>query len=195
MVFLYPMNKNLLLTIIEWAIRINVFVKLSIYGLGKIVGGQFYLKGELPEEVAKVSLADTTSYNLAWTFFGHSKAYIYFIGISQLIGALLFLINRTKLIGGAILIPILLNIIVVDYFFGVAYGAMFSACWYLASVLFVFYLYREQLEQAVKSLLKAPTHVIEKRKVWKLVLGIAAMFAVIFMIEYFGIAFFGYEDR
>lgn len=195
MVFLYAMNKKIILTIIEWAIRINVFIKLFIYGTGKIIGGQFYLKGAIPEDIAQISLGDTTSYNLAWTFFGHSRGYIYFIGFSQLIGATLFLINRTKLLGGAILIPILINIIVVDYAFGVAYGAMFSACWYLASILFVFYLYREQLVQAIKLLLKAPNQVTEKRKVWKLILGIGGMFVVIFMFEYFGIAFFGYEDR
>jgi len=195
MVFLHPMNKNFIIAILEWAIRINVFLKLSIYGLGKIFGGQFYLKGAIPTEIAQVPLGDTTSYNLAWTFFGHSKGYILFIGISQLIAALLFLINRTKLLGGAILIPILVNIIIVDYTFGVAYGAMFSACWYLASVLFVFYLYRENIRQAINSLLKASNGRNEKLKLWKLLLGIAGVFAVVFMIEYYGIVFFGYEDR
>lgn len=139
--------------IIEWVLVINVCIKLFIYGTGKIIGGQFYLKGAIPEEIGRISLANTGSYNLAWTFFGHSKGYILFIGISQLLGVLLFLLPRTRLIGGALLIPILLNIIVVDYFFGVAYGALFSACFYLASILWVYYMHREKIVTACKHLL------------------------------------------
>ena len=189
------MKKEFFLRTLEWALRINVFLKLTIYGLGKIVGGQFYLKGHIPEEISKIPLGDTGSYNLAWTFFGHSRAYILFIGISQLIGALLFLFNRTKLVGGAILIPILLNIIVVDYLFGVAYGAMFSACFYLASILFVFYLYREQVIGVVKKLLVFSEGIVDKKQRVLQAVIVMIVLAVVFFVEYFFIQFFGFEDR
>jgi len=140
-------------------------------------------------------LGETGGYNLAWTFFGYSKGYIFFIGVSQLLGAFLFLFNKTKLIGGAILIPILLNIIVVDYFYGVAYGAMFSACFYLASVLFVMWMRKELIIGAIEGLW------IPRETGWKkdkiLVFGLIAIgcFAAIFFVELFGIQLFGFEDR
>jgi hypothetical protein len=188
--------KKSVFIILEWAIRINVFMKLSTYGLGKIFNGQFYLKGAIPQEIGSVPLAETISYNLAWTFFGHSRGYILFIGIAQLIGALLFLLPRTKLIGGAILLPILLNIIVVDYFFGVAYGALFSACFYVLSILSIFYWERKRLKELLNHLL-IPKKMLQRniKENALLVLGIVGVVGAIFIIEYFGIGLFGYEDR
>jgi len=189
------MKQKKSIKIVEWALRLNVFLKLTAYGLGKIVGGQFYTKGNIPEAIAKTPLGDTNSYDLAWTFFGHSKAYIIFIGTSQLIGAILLLINRTKLIGGAILVPILLNIIVVDYFFGVAYGAMFSACFYLASILFMFYVSREKVADALRQLLVFSTGNKERKQQLIQAAIIVAGLVVVFFVEYFFIQYFGYEDR
>lgn len=187
------MNTKSILFIVEWALRINVFFKLFVYGAGKILGGQFYRKGDIPEAIASIPLGEVGSYNLAWTFFGHSKGYILFIGISQLIGAFLFLFNRTKLIGGAILIPILLNIIVVDALFGVAYGALFSACFYLASIVYVFYTKKEVIVNAISSLLLPKLPRIKKIPLQLLLIGIA--FGAVFLIELVFIGVFGYEDR
>ncbi len=196
MAFLFPtMKKAIFIKILELALRINVFLKLTLYGLGKIIGGQFYLKGNIPEDIANIPLGETGSYNLAWTFFGHSRAYILFIGISQLIGAFLLLFNRTKLLGGAILIPILLNIIMVDYLFGVAYGAMFSACFYLASILFVYYLEREKVMRAVRQLLVFSEEKMKRNELVKQGFFVLIGVIVVFFVEYLFIVYFGYEDR
>ncbi|QIE60594.1 hypothetical protein G5B37_13775 [Rasiella rasia] len=190
------MSRTLLNTV-EWAVRINVFLKLGTYGLGKILNGQFYTKNNIPESIGSIPLSETESYNLAWTFFGHSRGYILFIGISQLLGAVLFLIPRTKLIGGSILIPILLNIIVVDYFFGVAYGALFSACFYVASIAWVFYLERSCVRAVVAQLLVRKPKTSKKSGATMAIYisGIVLVVGAIFFIEYVGIGLFGYEDR
>jgi hypothetical protein len=186
--------KEKAIKIIEWTLRINVFLKLLNYGIGKIIGHQFHLKGAIPEEIGNISLAQTSGYHLVWTFFGYSKGYILFIGISQIIGAVLFLLPRTKLIGGALLIPILLNIIVVDYFFGVAYGALFSACFYLATILWVFYLNKVQIVNAIQQLIiKRETPIKKQHTINILLIGLAIV--AVFFIEYYFIAFFGYDDR
>jgi hypothetical protein len=189
------MKKTIFLNILEWALRINVFLKLTNYGLGKIVGGQFYRKGDIPEEIAQIPLGETGSYDLAWTFFGHSQGYILFIGISQLIGAFLLLFNRTKLLGGAILIPILLNIIIVDYLFGVAYGAMFSACFYLASILFVYYMERDRVIRVARQLMVFSERKMKRNELVKQGVFVLIGVIVVFFVEYFFIAYFGYEDR
>ncbi|NNM22504.1 MAG: hypothetical protein HKO54_03025 [Flavobacteriaceae bacterium] len=189
------MRNYLNIRTIEWAIRINVVLKLLNYGVGKIIGQQFYTANNIPSEVAQLTLGEVGAYNLAWTFFGYSKGYILFIGISQIIGALLFLINRTKLLGGAILVPILLNIIVVDVFFGVAYGALFSACFYLGSILFVFYLHKEKLLRIIRDLIVNSENQALKESTWTFIGSVVVLVVLVFFFEYFFIDFFGYEDR
>jgi len=61
--------------VIELAARWYVFWFLNVYGLGKILGGQFYRRGRLPEDVAKTLLGDANAFDLAWTFMGYSFAY------------------------------------------------------------------------------------------------------------------------
>ena len=182
------------LDILELAIRINIFLKLLNYGIGKIIGGQFYKAGNIPESVGNTLLKDVGSYDLAWTFFGHSDGYILCIGISQLIAATLLLINRTKIIGALLLIPILLNIILVDVFYKVAYGALFSACFYLAGALFVLIRNKKVLMEALRRLLLKGKKILEvKGKVLYYTLTVVGV-AVIFLIELYFIGLFGYTD-
>ncbi|MEO6037416.1 MAG: hypothetical protein ABIQ93_03315, partial [Saprospiraceae bacterium] len=112
-------NPSLPLLAVELAARLYVFLFINIYGLGKMADGQFHRAGRLPEKLGHTPLTDVGGFDLAWTFFGYSRAYIMFIGLSQVIGCFLLLWQRSKLLGVAILIPILLNIIVVDITFGI----------------------------------------------------------------------------
>lgn len=158
-----PISKYL-----ELAARIYVWGLLSIYGLGKISGGQFYRKGALPEEVAATTLREVGSFDLAWTFMGHSYTYILFIGISQLIGAWMLLFDRTKLLGVAILIPILINIIVFDaiFFDDGNYGALFSACVYMSLLMLILYLNKGKVIKVFNALIEkspAPALLIPSR--------------------------------
>ena len=137
---------------LELVARWYVFFFLNVYATGKIMGGQFYRKGELPPEVAASTLGNVDSFDLAWTFMGHSYWYILFIGISQLIGAWCLLWNRTKLIGVAILIPIMVNIIVFDIIFLDAYGALASASIYFFLLLAILYVNRDKVVKAFQAL-------------------------------------------
>lgn len=138
---------------IELAARWHVFLLLTIYGSGKLLGGQFYQKGDLPVEIAQLPLAEVSGFDLAWSFMGYSYAYILFIGISQLLGAFLLLFERTKLFGIAILIPILVNIIVFDAVFFDTYGALASAIIYLLLLIIVLYFNKEKIISVIRVLI------------------------------------------
>ena len=69
----------------EIVLRQCVFTILNIYAPSKIFDGQFYMKGNLPLEVAETTLGDAGSFLLAWTFMGHSYFYVLFIGILNLL--------------------------------------------------------------------------------------------------------------
>ena len=167
---------------LELAARIHVFIFLSIYGLGKIVGGQFYRRGKLPEDVAIQALADATAYDLAWSFMGYSQAYIVFIGTSQIIGAFLLLFNRTKFLGLIILVPILLNIIVFDIIFLPDYGALSSAILYFSLLLLVMYLNKTKLLQALKTLMTVQNGEA-KLNSFKMALVILAFLGILFGLQ------------
>ncbi len=164
--------------ILELTFRWFVFVKLWAYGLGKIVGGQFHRAGQLPVDVAQTPIAEVGSFDLAWTFFGYSTGYIWFIGLSQVVSGLLLLFNRTKLLGVAILIPILLNIIVVDFFFEISNGAMLSAIIYFSMCMYILYYNRKQLLRAVQELINIYT-IAKPKKIQWIGYGIAILLIII----------------
>jgi hypothetical protein len=49
------------------------------------------------------------------------------IGISQILGSLLLLFNRTRLLGTVVLMPVILNIIFIDYFYELNVGVLIHA--------------------------------------------------------------------
>ena len=152
--------------ILELTCRIYVWSKIWVYGIGKMMGGQFHRAGNLPEEMATTPIAEVGGFDLAWTFFGFSTGYIWFIGISQIVGGGLLLFNKTKLIGVALLIPILLNIIVVDFFFEISNGAMLSALLYFGMCCYILYYNKKQLIEAVKKLLETIKISRTKKRMW-----------------------------
>ncbi|MTB50043.1 hypothetical protein [Lewinella sp. W8] len=136
----------------ELGARWYVFFFLNVYGWGKIFGGQFFRRGHLPAEVAATPLGEASAFELGWTFMGYSPAYIAFIGVSQLIGAWCLLWPRTKLLGVAILLPILVNIIAFDLVYLDAPGALLAACLYLSLLLYVLYYNRATVRRALLAL-------------------------------------------
>jgi len=166
--------------IIELTFRWYVWFKISAYGLGKIIGGQFHRKNQLPDHIAQLPISEIGSFDLAWTFFGYSNAYIWFIGASQLIGGILLLFKQTKLLGVSLLLPILLNIIVVDIFFKVSPGALLSAILYLCMCLFILYYNKETLIAAINKLMTIPS-IQRSRKQYFIIYGIVFLLVSIIL--------------
>ncbi len=138
--------------IIEIVCRLYVFFFLAIYGLGKVIGNQFYTPNAIPFEIAKIPIGQTSNFDLAWVFMGRSYAYMLFIGIGQIIGALLLLFNKTKLIGTFILIPIMVNIVVFDIFFLDVYGALASAIIYLMMLFLILWINKARMIKLINIL-------------------------------------------
>jgi len=84
------------------------FVFLS-YGIGKLTDSQFGLR---PEELVR-PVKDLSLFRLSWFLFD-KEPFKSFIGVCQIITALLLLYNRTLIIGALMSLPILANILVID---------------------------------------------------------------------------------
>lgn len=121
---------------------------ISVYGTAKLFNAQF----GLTEELMITPVGELTSFQLTWAFFGHSYIYGCIIGASQVVGGLLLLHPRTKLIGVAILLPILSNIIMVDVFYEVNRGALINAIAYLLMLFYILYYERERIGKILKTM-------------------------------------------
>lgn len=155
------MEKKNVKEIIEVVLRQCVFIIINIYAISKIFGGQFYMRGKLPTEIANTTLGEASSFSLAWTFMGHSYYYILFVGIAQLIGAWFLLWNKTKLFGVLILIPIMINIIIFDLIFLDVYPALANAIIVFTMLLLIVLLHKEKIINVFQEL----TNISEKSKV------------------------------
>ncbi len=142
-------NKNIFF---EYVSRWYVFIFLNFYGLGKIMGGQFHRRGNLPEEVKTLTLENADAFNLAWTFMGYSYGYILFVGVLQIKGAWMLLWNKTKILGVLILIPIMVNIIVFDIFFLDSKKALVNATIYFLLLNLILYFNKTEVIKVLKIL-------------------------------------------
>ena len=169
---------------LELAARWYVFFFLNVYGVGKIVGGQFYRRGRLPADVSTQTLDQAGAFDLAWTFMGFSFLYILFIGLAEIIGAWLLLWERTKLLGVAILLPIMLNILVFDLVFLDRYGALASATIYTVLLLVILYLNQEQVRSALRALtLDATSEPPPRSQRLRLALGAVVLMGLLFAFD------------
>jgi len=101
------------------------------YGLFKIMPIQF---GEISFWKMLQPYGESSPMGLAWTFLGHSKGYSLFIGLSEFIGGILLFHKRTKLLGALILIPVIVNVVAVNFFFDVPVKLFSSALLLMAII-------------------------------------------------------------
>lgn len=137
-------NKTQFKDLLILSIRILLSLIFISYGVGKLIGGQF---GNLTEQELSTPIQELSLFKVAWYLFDH-QPFKMFIGISQIIAALLFLYRRTMIIGALMLIPIVANILIIDltimpYGFKVAFAFRLSL--YLFYIAILLYYYRKDL--------------------------------------------------
>ena len=90
---------------IRWFLAIVFFT----YGTVKLFGGQFYYEDWV---IDKKTVGGPF---LVWAFFGYSPYYGRFVGLAELMPALLLLWRRTATLGALVLFPVALNITAMDF--------------------------------------------------------------------------------
>jgi hypothetical protein len=93
-------------------------VMLLTYGFAKLTGAQFtILDSELDKPMGHVS-----GFWLTWYYFGYSPIYSHAIAVIEIAGALALTVRRTALVAACVLLPVSVNIVLVDLAYGVAGG-------------------------------------------------------------------------
>lgn len=120
----------------QFFVRYLVGSLLLIYAAPKLLGVQF----QVMNYVYDTPLGKVSDFWMAWAFFAHSYYYQFFIGLAEITIAFLLFFRRTKTLGTLCALPIVSNVLMVDYFFKV------SNAMPVAVVLFLGVLYLLALE-------------------------------------------------
>jgi hypothetical protein len=116
-----------------------------LYGFAKINGSQFtILDSELTRPMGEVS-----GFWLTWYYFGYSTAYGTLLALVQIGGGVLIVLPRSKLLGALILLPLALNVVLIDIFYGVDLGGLGAALVLLVCVLMTLGPHARRLRAAV----------------------------------------------
>ena len=114
---------------------------LFTYGSSKLLGRQF----TLPPEIALRPVGSLNGYQLAWFYYSHSHTYAVILGLIQLAGGALLLFRKTALLGAALILPVMTNIVMINVFFHIAWGALGTSAFIFASMLAVLWHSRHAL--------------------------------------------------
>ncbi len=95
-------------------LRWYLAIYMADYGISKITGEQF---GVWDTSILSKPLKDVDTFHLAWHLFGRSAVFNWVVGLTQIGGAILIVIPRTRLIGALVLLPVLAHIFLIDVCF------------------------------------------------------------------------------
>jgi hypothetical protein len=126
--------------VVPWAfwqglLRYGIALDLAMFGFQKLFRLQFVVPmAMLDQPESRLSGEDLT-----WTYFAHSYAFACVIGLFQIIGSVLLVYRRTKLIGVFTLLPVMVNICLLNFFYGFEIGEQVHAVVLLLGLLYLLF--------------------------------------------------------
>ncbi|TWR25859.1 DoxX family protein [Mucilaginibacter pallidiroseus] len=109
-------NYSKLLYWVSVIIRYYLATTMVMYGFAKIFKTQFPFPGTYRLEE---TYGASSPMGLAWTFFGYSAGYNYFMGFAEVLGGVLLFFRRTATFGALVTLAVSANIMMVNYCFDV----------------------------------------------------------------------------
>ena len=171
-------DKTEKIEILENAISWIVVLAMFIYGGGKLI--QFDEAIEIDKTVSEL-----TGMELLWAFYSYSKSFAMTLGILEIIGGILILIKKTRIIGCLLTSTILVNVIFQDLYFGVHLGALKAAILYQILILIILWLNKEKLIRGIKILLEYNKIEQPKMKLFIKLLIAFGVFVILRILEYY----------
>jgi hypothetical protein len=117
--------------IFQTLIVLYLAFSISDYGAAKILGTQF----QPPHFVLDTPIGELNGFWLTWTYYGFSHTMALILGWTQIVGSALILFRATRLIGIFILLPVIINIDLVDNFYQISPLANYNALHYTFSLI------------------------------------------------------------
>jgi hypothetical protein len=126
------------------AIRYSVAYTVATYGFAKILKTQFavmYSRNDTP-------VGSLSGFELTWNYFGYSYKLAIILAALQIGGGILLLFRRTTLLGVCVLLPVMVNIVLVNMFYSIAVGAFLVSIIITGALTYLLVLNREPLIRA-----------------------------------------------
>jgi hypothetical protein len=125
---------------LDW-LRYICAVLLCFYGVSKLTGHQLVV----PPWVAQKPIGSLDAYTLTWYYFGYSHTYKYILGAIQVTCASLLLFRKSALIAAVMMVPMMVNIMLINVFYSITAGAERTAAFILGCMLLLLWHQREAL--------------------------------------------------
>lgn len=123
-------------------LRYSLAYELCTIGWQKI----FHLQFVTPLAKLDNPLSSFTPIDLMWAFFGQSYSFVLIIGFSQIIGSVLLLFSRTRLFAVFLLLPVMINIVLIDFLYEIQPGPMALATLLTCGVLYFLFIEYDRLK-------------------------------------------------
>ena len=159
---------------LDWLRYMSAFL-LLLYATSKLAGKQF----SVAPEMALRPIGTLSGRDLAWYFFGYSHIYATLLGLIQLAGALLLLFRKTALAGAALLLPVMTNIILINVFYFITWGAVCTSALIFAALLAVLWHERQALLRLFWT--DQESEPLELRKRYRTIAGAVVLTAMVLM--------------
>jgi cbb3-type cytochrome oxidase subunit 3 len=117
----------------QGVIRYSIALDLTMIGFQKF----FRLQFSTPLGRLDLPFSTFTSEELTWAYFGHSRVFACIIGGFQILGSFLLLFSKTRLVGTFVLIPVMLNIILLNACYHMEWGESIQAIELLIALLYL----------------------------------------------------------
>ncbi len=118
---------------LETFIAFYVAYMIFGYAFAKLLKTQF----QAPNYVLDTPIGELNGFWLTWTYFGFSQTFAYILGWTQILGCVLLLFRKTRLLGTFVLIPVMVNICLIDHFYSISPLAYFNALHYTFLLCFI----------------------------------------------------------
>jgi hypothetical protein len=116
-------NSSKILAFWQGVIRYGLAFDIAHFGWKKVFLQQFITPYVLYDE----KLGNLSGEWLTWNYFGFSYGFGLIVASIQIGGSILLLFQKTRLLGFVLLLPVLLNILFINYFYGLNAGALLQS--------------------------------------------------------------------
>ena len=94
------------------------------FGWKKVFGLQFR---PVPLSIADIPMSEQAPDWLMWHFFGYSHTFGMLVASAQIIGSFLLLFRKTRLLGVLVLLPVMFNIMGINFFYRLGIGPLYQS--------------------------------------------------------------------
>jgi hypothetical protein len=121
--------------------------QITTYGAAKLLKTQF----QAPNFILESPVGELNGFWITWTYFGYSPTFAFILGTMQVIGSILLIFRKTRLLATFILLPILVNIDFIDHFYQISPLAYYNSIHYTFILIFLMFLDVDKLVYAFLS--------------------------------------------